>query len=238
MAVATRWRIPYSVTKPFAAACVLLWSTADSSVSMTTSARTGQSSQTETTVRECLSHQSGLVALDDPAPTEVFYDWDPICALLARQEPSWEPGTSLGESALFYGHPLGQIVRRGRRPHARRRSCATRSVRRTGSTSTSGSTPASIDRVAELTGFEIFGPAFSEGHPPLVRSRDPQSARRAARPTSSTVPRGAAPKCLRSTASARRERSPASTSRCPAAGSCRRRCSPRPPRSWPAATTR
>ena len=27
------------------------------------------------------------------------------------QEPSWEPGTAQGESALFYGHLLGQVVR-------------------------------------------------------------------------------------------------------------------------------
>jgi CubicO group peptidase (beta-lactamase class C family) len=50
--------------------------------------------------------------LDRPAPTEVFYDWHRLCGLLAAQEPSWEPGTAHGESALFYGHLVGELVRR------------------------------------------------------------------------------------------------------------------------------
>jgi CubicO group peptidase (beta-lactamase class C family) len=33
-------------------------------------------------------------------------------ALLAAQQPSWEPGTAHGESALFYGHLVGELVRR------------------------------------------------------------------------------------------------------------------------------
>ncbi|HEY5183813.1 MAG TPA: serine hydrolase domain-containing protein [Actinomycetes bacterium] len=70
------------------------------------------------TVRQVLSHQAGLVVLDQSAPTEVLYDWDGLCALLAEQDPSWPPGTRHGESALFYGHLLGEVVRRvdGRRP--------------------------------------------------------------------------------------------------------------------------
>jgi Beta-lactamase len=64
------------------------------------------------TVRHILSHQAGVVALDQPAPTGAFYDWDRLCALLAAREPSWEPGTAHGESALFYGHLVGELVRR------------------------------------------------------------------------------------------------------------------------------
>jgi CubicO group peptidase (beta-lactamase class C family) len=64
-----------------------------------------------TTVRDVLSHRAGLVALDDDAPTEAFYDWDLMCSLLARQAPTWPPGTAQGEAALFYGHLLGQVVR-------------------------------------------------------------------------------------------------------------------------------
>lgn len=29
-----------------------------------------------------------------------------------RQPPAWEPGTAHGESALFYGHLVGELVRR------------------------------------------------------------------------------------------------------------------------------
>lgn len=45
-------------------------------------------------------------------PTEAFYDWDYLCGLLAAQQPSWLPGTAHGESALFYGHLVGELVRR------------------------------------------------------------------------------------------------------------------------------
>jgi len=64
------------------------------------------------TVRQVLSHQAGIVALDEPAPTEVFYDWDRLCGLLAAQQPQWPPGSAHGESALFYGHLVGELVRR------------------------------------------------------------------------------------------------------------------------------
>jgi hypothetical protein len=47
-----------------------------------------------------------------PTPTEAFYDWDWLCALLAAQEPLWERGTAHGESALFCGHLVGELVRR------------------------------------------------------------------------------------------------------------------------------
>ena len=50
--------------------------------------------------------------LDEDAPEEVFYDWDRMCTLLAKQPPAWEPGTAHGESALFYGHLVGEVVRR------------------------------------------------------------------------------------------------------------------------------
>jgi hypothetical protein len=64
------------------------------------------------TVRHVLSHQAGVVMLSRPAPTGVFYDWHRLCGLLAAQEPSWEPGTAHGESPLFYGHLVGELVRR------------------------------------------------------------------------------------------------------------------------------
>jgi CubicO group peptidase (beta-lactamase class C family) len=63
-------------------------------------------------VRHVLSHQAGVVLLDQPVATEAFYDWDYLCGLLAAQEPAWEPGTAHGESALFYGHLVGELVRR------------------------------------------------------------------------------------------------------------------------------
>jgi CubicO group peptidase (beta-lactamase class C family) len=68
-------------------------------------------------VRQILSHQAGLVALSAPAPTDLFFDWDEMCRRLAAEPPAWAPGSAIGESALFYGHLVGELVRRvdGRR---------------------------------------------------------------------------------------------------------------------------
>ena len=103
---------PYSVSKPFIAMCALLLADRglldlDAPVQQYWPECTARA-----TVRHILSHQAGVVALDAPAPTEVFYNWDALCALLARQQPEWVPGTAHGESALFYGHLVGEIVRR------------------------------------------------------------------------------------------------------------------------------
>ncbi len=158
---------PYSVSKPFAAVCVL--SLVDRGlVGLDDRVRRYWPELTaDATVRELLSHQGGIVALDDPAPTEVFLDWDAMCSLLAQQQPTWTPGTAHGESALFYGHLLGEVVRRvdgrtlGR--YLRDEVCGPR-----GLDFGFGLDPSEHDRVVELTGFdEAFGPGMSKGRPPL-----------------------------------------------------------------------
>ena len=103
-------------------------------------------------VRHVLSHQAGIVALDAPAPTEAFYDWDRMCALLAAQPP-WVPGAAHGESALFFGHLVGELVRRvdGR---SRDGSCARRSADGWGWTSPSGCAPTEQARAVDLTGLD------------------------------------------------------------------------------------
>jgi CubicO group peptidase (beta-lactamase class C family) len=103
---------PYSVSKPFAAVCALRLVEAGQLDLDAPVQRYWPQFRAPATVRHVLSHQAGVVALDQPAPTEAFYDWDRLCALLAAQEPSWEPGTAHGESALFYGHLVGELVRR------------------------------------------------------------------------------------------------------------------------------
>ncbi|RYP81142.1 class A beta-lactamase-related serine hydrolase [Nocardioides guangzhouensis] len=103
--------MPYSVTKPFAALCVLtladrgLVDLDDPMQLFWPELRAAAS------VRDVLAHRAGLVVLDADAPQEAFYDWGLMCSLLARQEPTWPPGSAQGESALFYGHLLGQVVR-------------------------------------------------------------------------------------------------------------------------------
>jgi CubicO group peptidase (beta-lactamase class C family) len=103
---------PYSVSKPFVAMCALLLVDRGLLDLDAPVQRYWPEFAAHATVRHVLSHQAGVVALDAPAPTEVFYDWDALCALLAAQQPEWTPGTAHGESALFYGHLVGEIVRR------------------------------------------------------------------------------------------------------------------------------
>lgn len=112
-----RWRPdsivqPYSVSKPFAAVCALLLVDRGLLDLDAPVQRYWPEFRAAATVRHVLSHQAGVIALDALAPTEVFYDWDLLCGLLAAQEPEWEPGTAIGESALFYGHLVGELVRR------------------------------------------------------------------------------------------------------------------------------
>ena len=104
--------MPYSVTKPFAALCALVLADRglidlDAPLSTYWPELVAQ-----TTMRQVLSHQSGLAYLERAAPTEAFYDWDLMCRLVAEQPPLWEPGTACGESALLYGHQIGEVVRR------------------------------------------------------------------------------------------------------------------------------
>jgi CubicO group peptidase (beta-lactamase class C family) len=106
----------YSVSKPFAAICaVLLWERGALDLDAPVARywpEFGQAGKERTTVRQLLSHQAGLVALREPLPPEALLDWDRICAALAAEEPWWEPGTAIGEHALFYGHLVGELVRR------------------------------------------------------------------------------------------------------------------------------
>lgn len=72
-------------------------------------ARTGKE---EVTLRMTLNHLAGVPYLETALGTEDFYDWDKLISLHEDQRPIWKPGTVCAEHALFYGHILGEIVRR------------------------------------------------------------------------------------------------------------------------------
>jgi CubicO group peptidase (beta-lactamase class C family) len=162
--------MPYSVSKPFAAACVLVL-VDRGLLSLDDDVRTyWPELSTETTVRQLLCHQSGLVYLDNPAPTELFFDWDGMCDVLARQPPAWPPGTAHGESALLYGHPLGQLVRRidGRTlgQFLQEEICGP-----LGLDFRIGLPDAEHARAVEMTGFEtVFGPDGGDRSPMFERA--------------------------------------------------------------------
>jgi len=173
--------MPYSATKPFAALCVLTLvdrGLVDLDAPMR---RYWPQLRAEASVRDVLSHRAGVVVLDEAAPEEAFYDWGLMCSLLARQEPAWAPGTAQGESALFYGHLLGQVVRRVDRRSVgrflREEICGPHDL-----DFHIGLGDADLARVADLTGFDAGFRASQEAAPELYRraitnppgSRDPR----------------------------------------------------------------
>ncbi|MFJ1590226.1 serine hydrolase domain-containing protein [Kitasatospora albolonga] len=69
-------------------------------------------------VRWLLSHQAGLVALDQPVPLSEALAWEPMAAALAAQRPLWTPGTAHGYHGRTWGWLVGEVIRRvsGRSP--------------------------------------------------------------------------------------------------------------------------
>jgi len=64
------------------------------------------------TVRQLLAHQAGLFAIDEPVDRSVVADLDRLALILARQTPSWEPGTRQAYHALSLGFYEGELMRR------------------------------------------------------------------------------------------------------------------------------
>jgi CubicO group peptidase (beta-lactamase class C family) len=64
------------------------------------------------TVRQLLAHQAGLFAIDEPVDRDVIADSDRLALVLARQRPTWEPGTRQAYHALSLGFYEGEILRR------------------------------------------------------------------------------------------------------------------------------
>ncbi|MGZ4437539.1 MAG: serine hydrolase domain-containing protein [Nocardioidaceae bacterium] len=169
--------MPYSVTKAFAAVCGLL---------VVERGLVGLDSPLQevwpeltapTTLRQVLAHQSGLSWLDAPAPEEAFYDWDLMCALLAAQPPAWEPGSAHGESALFFGHLVGEVVRRvdgrGLGAFLREEVCAP-----LGLDFHVGLREGELARTVDLTGFGEEFRRRGEGMPDMLRAlANPPGAR-------------------------------------------------------------
>jgi CubicO group peptidase (beta-lactamase class C family) len=71
-----------------------------------------QAGKERITVRQVLSHSSGLAGIRQRLGTEALYDWTRMTAALAAESPWWEPGTATAYHALTYGYLLGEIVRR------------------------------------------------------------------------------------------------------------------------------
>jgi CubicO group peptidase (beta-lactamase class C family) len=145
--------LAYSVTKPFAAVCALILAERGTLDLDEPATAYWPELTARTTVRQMLSHQSGLPLLETPVSESALYDWDLMCHLIAGQSPLWEPGSAFGESALLFGHQIGEVVRRvdGRRPGAflRDEVCGRRGI-----DFHVGLGEAELARVADVTGFD------------------------------------------------------------------------------------
>ena len=77
---------PYSVTKPFAAVSALVLADRGELDLDAPVQRYWPEFTAPATVRHVLSHQAGVVALDEPAPTQTFYDWTRHVRLARRAD--------------------------------------------------------------------------------------------------------------------------------------------------------
>lgn len=64
------------------------------------------------TVRQLLSHQAGLYALDTPVRRDLVADPNKLAEVLARQRPACEPGTEQAYHAVTLGFYEGELLRR------------------------------------------------------------------------------------------------------------------------------
>jgi CubicO group peptidase (beta-lactamase class C family) len=71
-----------------------------------------QQSKERVTVRQLLSHQAGLCALDAMVDRELAADLDRLAEILAQQKPAWEPGTRQAYHAQSLGFYEGELLRR------------------------------------------------------------------------------------------------------------------------------
>ena len=63
-------------------------------------------------IRDLLSHQVGLAALEHELSREELLDGTRVAAHLANQAPLWRPRTGLGYHALTFGWLTGELMRR------------------------------------------------------------------------------------------------------------------------------
>jgi len=71
-----------------------------------------QKGKERVTVRQLLSHQAGLFALDERPTRSLVADPDQLAEVLARQEPRWPPGTRQAYHAITLGFYQSELLRR------------------------------------------------------------------------------------------------------------------------------
>lgn len=72
----------------------------------------GAAGKEKVTLRQVLAHQGGLAAFRADLRDESLADWPHLTALLAAQEPWWDPGAAHGYHVNTHGFLTGEIARR------------------------------------------------------------------------------------------------------------------------------
>ncbi len=71
-----------------------------------------QADKQQITVRQLLTHQAGLISVDEPLTVEKLADHDQLAEIVARQRPAWQPGTRHGYHTLTLGWYQSELLRR------------------------------------------------------------------------------------------------------------------------------
>jgi len=71
-----------------------------------------QNGKENITVRQLLSHQAGLSAMDEPLDLATIAERDALADVISRQKPAWEPGTRHGYHGISLGWYEGELIHR------------------------------------------------------------------------------------------------------------------------------
>lgn len=72
----------------------------------------GQNGKEKVTVRQLLSHQAGLCAIDEPLDLEKMGDPERVAEAIAKQKPAWGPGAKHGYHSFSLGWYESELIRR------------------------------------------------------------------------------------------------------------------------------
>lgn len=76
-----------------------------------------QNRKQDVTIRQLLSHQAGLCAIDETLTLQHMHNLDALSTILARQKPAWKPGTRHGYHGISIGWYEGELLRRADPQH-------------------------------------------------------------------------------------------------------------------------
>jgi CubicO group peptidase (beta-lactamase class C family) len=71
-----------------------------------------QNGKKDIPIRWVMDHRAGIPVLDPSPPPGTIYDWDAMCAAIARQAPMFPPGEKCAYHVFNQGFIVGELVRR------------------------------------------------------------------------------------------------------------------------------